>query len=400
MKHKTSPESQLLSAIHSSLKKIHGATLVADHIRSRIQQDAQEAWRSGSFTVIAIGKAAPAMMSGAMNALGERIRRGLLVTKADHIQADYPEHIETVEASHPVPDQSSLHAGEKLLDTVRQADAENPLLFLISGGGSALVEVLAGTHTLEDLQNLNRRVLAEGLRIDEINRLRKQISAIKAGKLLAHIPANTFVRALYISDVPGDDPAVIASGLLSSESTEDEAHLHSLEHTVLSSNEQAREIVAGTIQQAGYKPVLNAELILQDYQQAAQNIAQTLANAAHDEVHIWGGEPTVVLPEQPGRGGRNQMLALAVAQELAKLEDCCFLSFGTDGTDGNTGDAGAVVTCRTVDEAFTQGFDVSRTIKDANAGELLEAVGALINTGPTGTNVMDIMLGMRIRPKS
>jgi hydroxypyruvate reductase len=374
---------------------------------------------AGPVRVLAIGKAAQAMTEGACGVLGGEVRGGLVISKPGHLSPERSRAcgLEALVGGHPVPTAGSLAAGARLLEEVRRRD-DAVLLFLVSGGASSLAEVPAGGLGLAEIARMNRWLLASGLAIDAMNAVRTSVSRIKGGGLLRWLQGRGS-RVLAISDVPGDDPAVIGSGLLVPDPGLEE-RVRALDLPDWLRNWVDRGLAErGDIPPRGPSVELAATLgvAMRAVRQAASGLGlavrveQTLVDgdaAARGRdlarslmsgpagVRVWGGETTVRLPEHPGRGGRNQHLALAAAMELAGRGDCFLLSAGTDGTDGPTEDAGALVDGGTLERAALEGLDAKRCLETADAGSLLAASGDLICTGPTGTNVMDLILGMKL----
>ena len=374
----------------------------------------------GPVWLCAIGKAAESMALGACDALGDRCIGGILITKTGHLHQKRLTAfgIEPLVGGHPVPTAGSLEAGARLLTAIRETPRDATLLCLICGGGSRLAEAPIPGIGLAELQRMNRWLLGSGLSIDAVNRVRKSVSRIKAGGLL-HSLSDRAVRCLAISDVPGDDPRVIGSGLLVPEPDlaervssldlpdwqADAVRRGLAERGPLPGTGPTIELVAtldeakAAVARAAAAEGLPCRRHEHDIAGEAAQCGQTLAHALLDGppgLHIWGGETTVRLPAAPGRGGRNQHLALAAAIEIAGRNDCLLLSAGTDGTDGPTGDAGALVDGGTVERAELAGFNAHESLARAEAGSLLELSGDLLCTGPTGTNVMDLILGLKL----
>jgi hydroxypyruvate reductase len=340
----------------------------------------------------AVGKAATAMALGAADALGPSLERMLVVTKGGHLAAELLSlpGIEVHESAHPVPDERSLAAGRRLLDWVGELPAAVSPLFLISGGASSLVEVLEPGVSLAQLEQLSARGLAEGVAITELNARRARLSRIKGGRLAAQL-AGRSARALFISDVPDDDPAVIGSGLLGPAA----AGLDRIERQVIASVAEAMEGVATAALQRG----LTVECVRGRFAGEATRLAARFAHElliGNTQVRVWGGESTVRLPPQPGRGGRNQHLALAASKLLADYPDLSLLAAGTDGTDGPTEAAGGLVDADTCARVALAGLDADDCLSRADSGSALAAVGALVSTGPTGTNVADLVIGLKL----
>jgi glycerate 2-kinase len=383
-------------------------------VRAALQAETDGPWR-----VLAIGKAASRMTLGAYDALGSRIERALVVSRPDHYDDDLRalRGVACVPGDHPVPGASSLAAGEAVLQFVADVPAGARVLALVSGGASSLVEAPVPGLTLDDLRALNAWALASGVDIATTNALRRRVSRLKGGGL-AQALAHARARAMVISDVPGDDPAVIGSGLVQASATAAalpdglpaplRARLDALPSPPPGAS--LPTTLVGTLDDA----LIAAErmAIAQgctvrrlpgratgDVIACAHRFAHEFAVAAEDVV-IWGGETTVHLPPNPGRGGRNQQLALAAARLLAGHRSLVMLAAGTDGTDGNTDDAGAIVDGGTV----ARGRDEGRTAEDcltrADAGAFLESSGDLLYTGPTGTNVGDVLIALRRAPSA
>ncbi len=384
---------------------------------------------NGSVWVCAIGKAAESMALGAADVCGDALVGGLLITKVGHLNPSQLDGlgIASQVGGHPIPDAGSLDAGRRLLAALHTLPHDNTLLFLLSGGASSLVDVPTRGRTVADLQRMNQWLLGSGLPIDAMNLVRKAVSQIKAGGLLSILNATAgqrrVMRQLAISDVPGDVPSVIGSGLLVPE--DDLAQSVSRlelpawlldwvrqglseragrrcpirpdrvpEMELVATLADARGAALDTGRQEGLRVWLHETFIAGDAAARGRRLARILIDSAPG-LHVWGGETTVRLPPSPGRGGRNQHLALAAAIELAGHEDCLLLSAGTDGTDGSTTDAGALVDGGTLARARADRIAALEYLDRADAGSLLEISGDLIHTGATGTNVMDLILGLK-----
>jgi hydroxypyruvate reductase len=368
----------------------------------------------GPCAAVAIGKAADAMMRGAADRLRLDLRRGLVITKRGH--SDYQRWlhcpVNLVESSHPVPDASSLAAGERLLAFLRDLPPDLPLLALVSGGASALVEVPRPGVTLEDLQRANAWLLASGLPIGEMNKVRKALSRIKGGGLLNYVGKRP-VLGLLISDVPYDEPAVIGSGLLvpaapgelpalpdwlaeltGAAAEEASPPSECPELVLVATLGDALDAAAAAGSAAGLTVHRHPEFLEGEAAERGRALAAFLLEAPPG-LHLWGGETTVTLPAEPGRGGRNQHLALAAAELLDGRDDLVLLAAGTDGSDGPTEDAGGLVDGGTWGRALREGLDPRRALQRADAGSVLAATGDLVHTGPTGTNVMDLVVALK-----
>jgi len=402
------PHGVLLEIYQAALTAVDGARCVAAELTVRPLV--------GGIWAVALGKAASAMLAGAFESLGERLERALLITKHGHLQGREFPRSEVLLAAHPVPDDSSLAAGQRLLDFMAAAPADITWLFLISGGASSLVEVLPEGVSLTEVQRANQWLLASGLPIGQMNAIRRRLSLIKGGRLCGYLGQRP-TRVLLISDVPGDDPAVIASGLLhvtvSNESlpaqlpvwlralvNRDDAVLADqptaqIDTEIVARLEQALDAAASVAAAHGYRVYRSHERLHGDALLAGQQIAATL-RAGAPGVYLWGGETTVRLPDHPGQGGRCQQLALAAAQVLAGQDSVYLLAAGTDGNDGPGDVAGACVDGRTLERGSLAGLDAAVALQCADAGRFLEAAGDLLDTGPTGTNVTDVVIGLKL----
>lgn len=381
----------LLNLFSSALESVDGRLCVRDALKASAGAQAQPrpVWAA------AVGKAASSMALGAHEALGSSLQRVLLITKDDHVapQAYGLPNVEILESAHPMPDQRSLAAGERLLSWVDELPPDVEPLFLISGGASSLVESLVPGASFAQLTALNATGLASGMSIVELNAQRAQLSQIKGGRLAARL-AGRPARALFISDVPGHDPAVIGSGLMGPNMGNGGAD-DRIERTVVASIEHAMERVREEAQKRGLTVWKDSRA----FDGAAERMAVRFAHELHmsaSQVCVWGGESTVQLPEKPGRGGRNQHLALAAARIIAGHENLLLLVAGTDGTDGVTPDAGALVDGETCSRIALSELDVHSCLERADSGNALAAAGDLIHTGPTGTNVGNIVIGLKL----
>ncbi len=352
----------------------------------------------GPWHVLAIGKAAAAMAQGATEALGPGVTNGLIVIPPGHLPQGFDPARHALEiclASHPLPDQASLDAGERVHEFVSELRHDAQLLCLVSGGASSLVDRLVPGVGLDELQALNRWALHSGASIAEINTARRAVSQLKGGGL-ARLAGARRVRALMISDVPGDDPRVIGSGLLHATDASTAVTTPAVPVRVVASIGLATRAAAAAARAAGLQARVVRTRLHGEATGLGKRIAASLARQTAAVLQVRGGESTVRLPAAPGRGGRNQHLALAAALELERrgLRRACVLAAGTDGIDGTTDDAGAIVDATTCQRARDAGFDPRESLERADSGTLLEAAGDLLHTGPTLTNVGDLVLAL------
>ena len=363
---------------------------------------------SSAFHVVAIGKAADAMLQGVPDS---RILSALLISKHGHISKTTYQNtkIQCIEADHPIPKEDSIKAGLALLSYLKQLPEKSPCLFLISGGTSALVEVLQDGWTLEDLSRLTDYLLANAYSINEINSVRRQVSKIKGGGLWNYMGERS-VTCLMISDVPNDDPTIIGSGLLYPSNNNQLLNLpqewlnklniikpnkvpKSFNGKVIACLDDAKKAAGVKAKSLGYQIKIMSDFLDSDAQQTAKKCVKTLQENKK-QLCIWGGETTVNLPENAGQGGRNQHLALAAAIEMEGMENTFLLAAGTDGSDGMTTATGAIVEGLTVKQGLKQKLKAKDYLQKADSNSFLKATGSLIITGATGTNVMDLVLGI------
>lgn len=401
---------KLLSVYDQALNSVKGEACVEKSLQKQVDIN-------GTTSVISIGKAAQSMAQGAFKALKGNIHKGLIVTKQGHIKPEQvPDNFEYFESSHPIPSKSSLEAGQKILSFVAEISASSTLLVLISGGASALVDVLVEGLTLDNLQSINRWMLSAGLAIDEMNAIRSRMSLIKSGRLLKHVQHLNVIN-LVLSDVPGDDVSVIGSGLLISNhyrlpnfknypaairkiintagrQRTDSYKAQSIKIEVVASNSDLCLEIKKLAQREGFNTAVIRQVLQGNTVKMAKEISAFL-KTAQPGCYIWGGETTLCLPVKPGRGGRNQHLALVAAKYLSTTSNVILLAIGTDGTDGPTEDAGALIDGETRLRGENEGYNIDDCLQAADSGSFLQASGDLISTGPTGTNVMDVVIGLK-----
>ena len=367
----------------------------------------------GRLVVVAIGKAAWQMAAAACDTLGERIDRGVVVTKYGHLRGELT-RLALYEAGHPVPDENSCRAAQAALDCVSGLTREDRVLFLVSGGGSALFE--KPLIAPEELADITRQLLACGADITEINTLRKRFSAVKGGRF-AQRCAPARVLSILLSDVLGDPPDMIASGPAYPDSTtcaqameiaeryglrlsDDARRCLSMETPKALSNVETR--ITGSVRQLcasaervcaalGYEPVFLTDRLSCEAREAGAFLAAIARSQAGRgrRAFILGGE-TVVHLTGDGLGGRNQELALSAARGMDGLSGALLFSVGSDGTDGPTDAAGGWVDGNTAAALREKGIDIEQVLARNDAYRALQACGGLITTGPTGTNVNDL----------
>ena len=373
---------------------------------------------SGEVVLVAVGKAAWRMAAAASDILGDRLARGLVVTKYGHVEHPLP-RIVCHEAGHPVPDANSFRATEAALDFVKGLSPHDTVVFLLSGGGSALFE--APLVSGDELADVTRQLLACGADIVEINTIRKRLSRVKGGRFAAACaPAHIF--QIVLSDVLGDPLDMIASGPAAADaSTCAQAQAVVAKYNLTFSpgvlaclaQETPREVVnvetvvAGSVRELcaaaasacaarGFAPEILDTAVADEARVAGRRLAEIMRAHAADGVRrafIMGGE-TVVKLTGHGKGGRNQEFALAAAPILDGLPNVALISVGSDGTDGPTDAAGGCVDGETAARLRAHGLSVDRALAENDAYPTLDAVDGLVITGPTGTNVNDVAIGL------
>ncbi|MCA9471550.1 MAG: glycerate kinase [Nitrospirales bacterium] len=382
---------------------------------------------------VGMGKASVPMVHALEQLLGNRLTSGLLVVK-DFPQS-MPLNIEGFQAGHPTPDNRSLKAAkavQRLLGTLTHHDL---LIALISGGTSSLIAAPAPGLTLSDKQRTTELLLRSGASIQEMNVVRKHLSAVKGGQLAAS--TSSTVISLILSDVAGDDIATIGSGPTAPDPTTHQQarrvleqyniwhvvparvqqhikqgirgtvpetpkpgdpRLQRVQNIVIGNNQSVIQQIKKTAKHLGFRPVIQETM----FQGEAKELGQSMAVLAKKIVlrntgtrrpmcFIWGGEPTVRI-KKSGQGGRVQECVLAAAIGLAGLPNVIMAGLGTDGSDGPTDAAGAVVSGDTVRRARLKGIDPQRALNAHDSYRFFQDVGAHIKTGPTGTNVNDIYI--------
>ena len=368
----------------------------------------------GRLVLVAAGKAAWQMAAAACGILGERLDAGIVVTKYGHVKGPIP-GVECCEAGHPVPDENSFAATQKAIDLVSGLTEQDTVLFLLSGGGSALFE--KPLIPAEQLEDITRQLLGCGASIVEINTLRKRLSAVKGGRF-ARLCRPAKVFSVVLSDIIGDPLDMIASGpaypdtstcaqaraiveryglRLSDEARalleqETPKELDNVETQITGSVRQLCAAAEKACRELGYEPVVLTDQLCCTARDAGSflgAIARTHNDTQKSLAFIAGGE-TVVQLTGKGLGGRNQEIALAAAPLLAGLNRAAVFSVGSDGTDGPTDAAGGYCDQESLAALAAAGWDVPATLADNDAYHALAAVNGLIITGPTGTNVNDL----------
>jgi hydroxypyruvate reductase len=364
------PAEILVELFRETVRRLDPAALI----------EAELADAGGSYELVAVGKAAVPMALGAARALGDRLTGGLVVAPEP---AELPAGLRLMVGAHPVPDARSERAGRALLATAAGCRADR-LLALVSGGASALAAVPAPGLTLAEKAARVAEVMAAGAPIGAINALRTRLSAIKGGRLAAACPVP--VTTLVISDVVGDDLAVVGSGptICDPPRPGDRARL-------VAGVGRLVDTAAEVAGERGLPVAVRDRAVTGDVAEVCAAVTGDLGRG----LALWGGEPTIALPPDPGVGGRAHQLALLCARAVAGRSDATVLVAGSDGIDGVTGAAGAVVDGATWAAVRAAGVDPERALARCDAGTALAAAGAQLVTGRTGVNHADLIAALR-----
>jgi glycerate 2-kinase len=387
--------------------------------------------------IVGAGKASASMAKALEDILGDRISDGLIAVKASPPQS--LKRISVLETGHPIPDERGVETARRMLSLVQEnARADTLVLCVISGGGSALLPLPRESIPLADKQETTRLLLECGASVDEINTVRKHISRIKGGQLArAAAPARVF--SLILSDVIGDPLDVIASGPTVGDSSTfsdvraimekykiwhllpesvrnviekglrgeieetpkpDDNIFERVTNLIIGNNRSAIEAASVKASALGFHPLILTTCISGEAREVGIVLASIAieAEVSHNPVVspaciLAGGETTVTIRGE-GKGGRNQELALSAALKLGEAKSVVIASVGTDGTDGPTDAAGAIVDTTTVARAHQAGLDPMEYLNRNDSYNLLEPIGDLLITGPTGTNVMDLLIAL------
>jgi hydroxypyruvate reductase len=376
---------------------------------------------SQKLILIAIGKAAWQMAETAIEILETEVIKGYVITKYGHSSGEI-DKCRIFQAGHPLPDENSLLATETILNDIAELSSDFEILFLISGGGSALFEKPLPGISLTDLQSINRQLICSGATINEINTVRKHLSSVKGGRF-AELFNTHRINTFYLSDVIGDDIDIIASGPCCSDPSTSQQAIKIIEKYQISITPE----ILLSLQQETPKKITNskfalignidslckkaqkiatdkgfrAEIIKTDFIESTQVLCSELMKEietyASDVVPsnpiilILGGEP-VIRVEGKGKGGRNTHLALLISQKIADKEGITFLSIASDGTDGSTDAAGAIVDCSSWQRLNDAKQNAEQFLRDYDSYNAHKIFGDLIFSGPTGTNVNDLIM--------
>lgn len=406
--------------IDSAIKAVLPEAAVKEALK---REDFLARKQKGRLIVASIGKAAWRMAKAASDILGSEIS-GAVVTKYEHSMGEI-KGLEIFEAGHPVLDENTLKGTQELLKHVKNLNEDDTVLFLVSGGGSALFELPAEGVTLADMKDITSQLLSCGADIVEINTIRKHLSSVKGGRF-AQLCAPAHVFMVVLSDVLGDRLDSIASGPAWPDSSTSEEALAIVKKydlkvkpelmKVLSAEtpkklDNVTAVITGSVtalceaaceiaKSKGYNPLVLTTTMTCEAREAGSfvaSVAREVKNSGRPVkapcALIAGGE-TVVHLTGHGRGGRNQEFALAAAENISGVDGIVIASLGSDGTDGPTDAAGGIVDGKTAAILKSKGINISDVLKENDAYHALKAADALLMTGPTGTNVNDVAIAL------
>ena len=400
--------------MHEDARKIIKQT-IADVMPDRaVRNSLNELQLNGNIYIIAIGKAAWVMAQTASAFLNDKVKMGLIVTKYGHSRGPL-KMFEIIEAGHPTPDENSIRGAKRMSEILESLEQKDIVLFLLSGGGSSLVELPMDGLDLEDIQTVTRKLLFCGADITEMNLIRKKLSAIKGGKLSGHLRGQK-AYAIILSDIISDNNDMIASGItypdlstvkdvekilkkyqirfdrkvMSVLEKSDSYRNVSVENHVVGSVTELCKAAAEHAWELGYIPHIVTTAMDCEAREAGRWMASMAEGTYPRPFAMIAGGETVVKVTGKGMGGRNQEIALSAAMELKGKENVLLFSLGSDGTDGPTDAAGGMVDGHTAGQLEALGINIEQVLADNDSYHALKKVDGLIITGATGTNVNDV----------
>ena len=372
----------------------------------------------GDIYLVSVGKASFNMAKAAIEQI--KIRQGIVISKYNHIKGELKK-TRCFEAGHPLLDENGIKATQEVIRMCRDLKESDIVLFLLSGGASALFE--KPLIDLDKLQDLNRQMLNKGLNINEINTIRKKLSLVKGGRF-ADICKPAKVYAIILSDVLGDDLGTIGSGPTVKDNTTvndalriiekyqlelDEETLDKLKNFKDSDAGNAENILIGSVrilcrnaaekaEELGYEAVIVTDAIDSEARAAGDFLYKQLSKYEdRDKIALIMGGETIVHVKGQGLGGRNQEMVLSQVEHLKDKDDLLFMSLGSDGTDGPTDAAGAYIDADSYSKLEAEGINYREVLENNDAYHALEKIDALVKTGPTGTNVNDLSIILKNR---
>ena len=404
--------------LRTDAEKIARGAIAAVCPDEAVRRALEQVTLTDSVYLVAVGKAGWQMASAAVKYLERPVKQGIVVTKYDHVKGELP-GIRCYEAGHPVPDGNSYTATQAVLDMTANLTEKDTVLFLLSGGGSALFE--KPLIDPEQLQAITKKMLGSGADIVEMNTIRKRLSAVKGGRFALHC-APARMESIILSDILGDPVDMIASGPAAADpvtaaqaqaiaakygvdglesvrqclAAETPKEVPNVRTQIIGSVRQLCRAASEIAKQLGYEPVFLTDRMDCEAADAGRWLAGELKKqaACGKKIALIAGGETVVKLKGTGLGGRNQELALAAAEGLKEIPDAALISVGSDGTDGPTDAAGGYVDTDTFGDLGKAGVDYHAMLENNDSYHALKAIGNLIITGPTGTNVNDVTIGL------
>lgn len=385
-------------------------------VRTFLQTNQQLFSQTNTVDIVAIGKAAVPMIKAMISYSDIPIHQGIVATKEQSTFGFTHSSVSIYESGHPIPTNDSVRSGKQILDFLKAATADT-IVFLISGGSSAIITVPESPMTLAEMQVLTKQLLASGAPIQEINTIRKHLDQVKGGGLLNSLSPGKKIVTLVLSDVVGDDLSVIGSGptywdnstvadaenilkkyTLTIPTTFHETLKQSdpifknCQHFLIGNGKIAIDAAAQKATKIGF----DVKILSYTQQGEAKDVGQQLATLAHNlkpkTCLLIGGETTVTLHPSHGKGGRNQELVLSAGIATQHLDHLLYYAFGTDGIDGPTDAAGAFFDKKILNQASHLGLDPSTYLARHDSYTFFQKTGGLIKTGPSGTNVGDVIM--------
>lgn len=388
----------------------------------KVLKENLETLPDGDYYLLGLGKASFQMGKIGKEVLKEKLKSGLIITKYDHSEEEIKD-VDIIESSHPIPDENSILAGKKAINFIKSIPEDGNLLFLLSGGGSSLMEYPMDKVTLEDIKKINKKLISSGGNIDEINTVRKHLSKVKGGRLSKYFQGK-MIYSFIISDVLGDRVDSIASGPLTKDYSTSKEALDILEKYNIQVSDNIKRVInketIKDIPNLNEKIIQNIDTLINSAIKILKNKGYNtyvISNSIKDEAKVFGeklgklgksiikdknkfktptafvsGGETVVKVKGNGKGGRNTELALSALIELKGEEKISVLSFASDGTDGPTDSAGGFINCESYKKARKLNINLERELENNNSYFVLEKIDSLIKTGPTGNNLNDLYI--------
>lgn len=377
---------------HTCMKNQERLNLITDSLSDALQSFCQfeslqehlgKLPRGQARALLAIGKDAGRMMDVALKTVSPTAGMALCLTKYGYYQPQ-DERVTCFEAGHPVPDENTIKHSRTIIDWLQSLPQDMELIVLLSGGGSALFEAPKAPHTLADVIRLNKELLAKGLDIKEMNKVRATFSEVKAGAAAKHFKGKN-IRVYALSDVENDDPRVISSGPFTSAD---------VEFHIIGNNFSFRQLLKSALEERGLDVINMQAFESGDAATLISKIRQLFADNAHNPncpIILSGGEVPIQVTGN-GKGGRCTHLALSMAPVLAQYKDALFVAYATDGSDNLSDVAGAWVDAATVNKLKAKGIDIDAALRNSDSYTALNEIGQVLKTGEFHANINDVYI--------